>query len=347
MTQKGEYDVEKIIQLHRKIVPEFIDILEERYNILRNIYYAQPVGRRALAMMLGKGERTVRAQVDFLRNMGLVTFSQMGMSVTSDGSKVLKELDEYIRALHGFSRIEAEIAGKLGLQRVVIIPGDSSSDASVNRELGRATARILKDYVKEGMTIAISGGSTMASLAENIDFTVPSVRVVPARGGLGEKVEYQANTIAAVMADKLSGVYRQLYVPDGVSEEAMEVILAENASVREVAQIIKNADIVVQGIGRAENMAVRRGLDQAVIDKVLEQGAVGETLGQYCTLAGEIVFTTNSVGLMVGDLDNIQAVIAVAGGQEKAEAIVAVIRAGRPEVLVTDESAAKAIQALI
>ena len=339
--------MEKLIQLHRKMVPEFIDLLEERYNILRNIYYAQPIGRRALAAAVDKGERIVRAQVDFLRRNGMVSFSAMGMSVTDEGSEILTELDEYIRILHGLSRIENELAEKLGLKKVVIIPGDSSRDATVNSELGKAAAGLLKKYVKENMTIAVSGGATMANLAESIDFTVPSALVVPARGGLGEKVEYQATTIAAVMAEKLGGAYRQLYIPDGVSEEALEVILAENAGVREVAEIIKNADILVQGIGQSESMAVRRGLAKNLIAEVQARGAVGEALGQYCTLTGQIVFTTNSVGLMFGDLDNICDVIAVAGGHEKAQAIVAVIRAGRQDVLVTDEGAARAIQTLL
>jgi central glycolytic genes regulator len=46
-------------------------------------------------------------------------------------------------------------------------------------------------------------------------------------------------------------------------------------------------------------------------------------------------------------LADIGLVIAVAGGQSKAEAIIAVTNAGGQDVLVTDESAAKAIQSII
>jgi central glycolytic genes regulator len=46
-------------------------------------------------------------------------------------------------------------------------------------------------------------------------------------------------------------------------------------------------------------------------------------------------------------LADIGLVIAVAGGQSKAEAIIAVTNAGGQDVLVTDEAAAKAIQSII
>ncbi|MGB9810105.1 MAG: sugar-binding transcriptional regulator, partial [Caldanaerobacter sp.] len=38
-----------IIALQQKIVPELIELLEKRYAIMRNIYFNQPIGRRALS----------------------------------------------------------------------------------------------------------------------------------------------------------------------------------------------------------------------------------------------------------------------------------------------------------
>ena len=42
--------------------------------------------------------------------------------------------------------------------------------------------------------------------------------VVPARGGVGEVVEYQANVIASVLAERLRGTYKMLHLPDGLSK---------------------------------------------------------------------------------------------------------------------------------
>lgn len=336
-----------IARLHRKIAPELISVVEDRYNILRHIQYCQPVGRRALSGMLNMGERIIRAQVEFLKTAGLVDFTPLGMTVTREGTAIMAEMAEYIRLMHGLTGLEDELAAKLGLKRVVIIPGDSSGDQAILRELGRAAASVLGQYLGNNMTIAVSGGTTMAVVAEAVHTSAPGVTVVPARGGLGEEVEYQANTVASVMAARLGGKYRMLHIPDGLSEEALEVILANDGNARAVADMIRQAHILVHGIGQAKAMAVRRNWNEQEISNIEDHGAVGEALGHYCTLAGKIVHTTNSVGLRLDELDRIGLVVAVAGGRDKAEAIVAVTSAGGHSVLVTDEAAARSIQTII
>jgi len=338
----------KIAQLHRKIAPELIALIEERYDILRHIQYAEPVGRRALAFILEKGERSVRAQVEFLKNAGLVDFSPMGMTLTPEGKLMQSDLAEYIKVLHGLTMLEVELSEKLGIGQVIIIPGDSETDKMVLRELGRATANVLDQYLQDNnMIVAVSGGTVMANVAEAIHFSRPSITVVPARGGLGEQVEYQANTIAATMATKLGGKYRMLHVPDGVSEEMISAMLVDNSNLVSVVEMIKQANVLIHGIGQARKMAIRRGGDEEFVTALINSGAVGEALGHYCTLTGENVYTTSSVGLQLDNLADVGLVIAVAGGGHKAEAIVAVTSNRGQDVLITDESAARAIQSII
>ena len=219
--------VEKATELHRKIAPELVAAIEERYTILRHIRYAQPIGRRALATMLDASERTVRTHIDFLKTAGLIEFSPLGMAITDEGVALLDDLGCYVRVLSGLSELEEELADGLGLRQVIVIRGDSDVDIAVKRELGRAAAGLLGQFLGNNMIIAVSGGSMMAQVAESVGINMPTTTVVPARGGLGERVEYQANTIAAVMATKLGGKYRMLHIPDGVGEEALEVVLRE------------------------------------------------------------------------------------------------------------------------
>jgi central glycolytic genes regulator len=49
---------------------------------------------------------------------------------------------------------------------------------------------------------------------------------------------------------------------------------------------------------------------------------------------------TNNAGLMMQDLPQIGTVVGVAGGKSKAKAILAVSRATRQDILITDEAAA-------
>ena len=164
---------------------------------------------------------------------------------------------------------------------------------------------------------------------------------------MGDNVELQANTIATVLAQRLGASYRQLYVPDSVSEEILNSILAEDIGVKSVVDIIKQADILVHGVGQASVMARHRRLPPEFIKKLLDDGAVGEAFGQYCAflaepcaLDGRQIYMTNNAGLMLQDLPKIGTVIGVAGGRSKAAAILSVIRASRQDILITDEAAA-------
>jgi len=334
--------MDSIINLQKKIVPELTDLLVLRYQILRQVSHEHPIGRRALSARLGLSERVLRAQVDFLKKSGLLYFSASGMTVTDEGANILRELADYVRKLQGISYLEKQLSDNLNIGRVVILPGDSDQEKVVKREIGRTAARILSKLLSDGKEhiVAVSGGTTMAAMAANISGSHPSTVVVPARGGLGDNVELQANTIATVLAQKLGASYRQLYVPDSVSEDILNSILKEDIGVRSVVDIIKKADILVHGMGQAKVMARHRRLSQDIMSKLEQDGAVGEAFGQYCALDGKQVFMTNNAGLMLQDLQHIGVIIGIAGGKSKAAAILSIIRASRQDILVTDEAAA-------
>lgn len=335
-----------MIQLQRKIAPELVQQIEDRYNILKHIQHAQPIGRRALSALLKLSERVVRSDVEFLKNAGLIDFSAVGMRITKDGQRILTELADYVGALHGLAVLEQSLEEALSLSRVIVVPGDSEKDPAVFSELGRTAARILTESLEDNMVVAVSGGSTMADLVSKVNQSFSGITVVPARGGLGEQVHFQANLVAAVLAAKLGGNYRLIHVADNLSEEALEAVLSSDKATVSVVDLMKRADILVHGIGRAETMAKRRELPQDVID-IITEDCVGETLGHYFDVSGQCRHVTNSVGLRLNDLEQIGKVIAVAGGRAKAEAILSVVRAGKQDILILDEAAAQSIQSII
>ena len=141
-----------------------------------------------------------------------------------------------------------------------------------------------------------------------------------ARGGLGDNVELQAIRL------QLSWRKARSILPSALcsrlcSEDILNSILKEDIGVRAVVDIIKQADILVHGVGRASVMARHRRLGSEVIAKLEADGAVGEAFGQYCALDGRQVYMTNNAGLMLQDLQHIGTIIGIAGGKSKAAAI--------------------------
>ena len=339
--------MDKLISLQQRIAPELTAAIERRYSILRQACFLGPIGRRSLAATLGMQERAVRNELDFLRRGELILATSQGMSITDEGRKIMGDLEDYVRKLRGLSQLEGQLASWLELERVVIVPGDSDQDESVKGELGRAAASYLEKILSPGLVCAVTGGTTMTDVATAFGsfHLQKEVLVVPARGGLGEEVEKQANTVAAAMAKGIGGSYRLLHVPDDLGERALESI-RHDPKIEELLAQIKAADLVVHGIGTAQEMAKRRGLSQEQTEFLQSRGAVGEAFGYYFNQKGKIVYTTSSIGLRYEDLASIDKVVAVGGGRSKAAAALAVLSNQYQHVLITDEGAARGMVAL-
>ena len=191
---KGVLKLQEILKLQKKIVPELIEVLEKRYNILRTIFLNQPIGRRVLANELLLSERVVRTEVSFLKGQGLIQINTAGMNVTSAGEEIVDKLSEFIHEVRGLSEIEKGIKTALNLKDVIVVPGDINVNQSVLKDIGKAASNYLRKIIKANSIIALTGGTSVKEVVEAFGSirNVPNVLVVPARGGLGRNVETQA-----------------------------------------------------------------------------------------------------------------------------------------------------------
>ena len=338
----------ELLKLQQKIVPELMGLLEKRYNILRTIQYNQPVGRRILANHLGLGERVVRSEISFLKDQNLIHIGIPGMTVTAEGDEIIEKLKDFIRDIKGLNQIEDFIKENLNIQKVIIVPGDVEEDETVMNELGKTAAKYLESIIKDNSIIAVTGGKTIKVVIDNLH-NRPHFKnsiVVPARGGMGKRVEIEANTLAEKFANKIGATYKLLHLPENLSDLAFSTILNEK-SVKEVRDILHNANFIIYGIGRADEMSRRRGIVQDQIEYIIEKGAVGEAFGYYFNGDGDVVYSTPSIGLTVDEVKNAQYLLAIAGEKSKAEAIVATEKNNIKGVLVTDEGTAREMVKLL
>jgi central glycolytic genes regulator len=343
--------VRTILELQKKLAPDMIDVLQKRYTILRHIRYTGASGRRKLAEGLQMTERVLRAEIDFLKSQGLLVMDANGTSISEAGVTLLDEMMPMVKEWFGLLELEERIAKRYELRQVIVVPGDADHDIVTKRELGKAGATALTKAVAasvleevEPLIVAITGGSTLVSVAEHLTPSphLRGVLFVPARGGLGESMELQSGTIAASMAKRTGGGYRLMHVPEDIGEEAVHSLLSE-PNIREVSEIVRRAQIAVHGIGDALEMARRRRVAEPIVEKLKDGGAVAESFGYYYDRDGHVVHRTPTIGLRLEDIERTHTVIAVAGGATKAEAIAALLHHGQEDILILDEAAARKI----
>ncbi|MGE8206594.1 sugar-binding transcriptional regulator [Heyndrickxia sp. NPDC080065] len=338
-----------LIEVQKKLLPDMLSVMQKRYQILRSIHFMEPVGRRTLAHALGLSERVLRSEVEFLNEQKLIIIKSSGMTVSQQGLSVLRGLESMMREISGINEMEERLKKILNLQEVVIVSGDSDETPWVKQELGRACEKRIRKRLVDENIIAVAGGTTMAAVADMLtsEFIGDTNTVfVPARGGIGEDVKNEANSVCARMAENTGAKHRVLYVPDQVSKEVYQSFIKEPI-IKEVLNLIKNANMVLHGIGDANVMAKRRKTKDEDMKIITSGSAVGEAFGYYFNEAGDVVHKVPTVGLQLSDLASIEHVLAVAGGSSKAKAIKAVMKsATKSTVLITDEGAAKKILGL-
>jgi len=333
-----------LLELQLKLAPDVLEIMQRRYKVLQHISLMQPIGRRNLSQSLNWTERTLRAEVDFLKLQGLVEVETIGMRLTDEGFKILHEVSPYIKKIFGLSELEQRLQSKFQLPRVIVVGGDADQDELVKKEMGRAAANLLRQIIKEDDIVAITGGSTLVEVANMMPEhpQLNSVLFVPARGGVGENHEYQANTIVSQMAKKTGGKYQLFYVPDILSDETYKSLMNES-HIQDSLKLILSARILIHGIGNAKTMAMKRRVPEKTLISLEEHNAVGEAFGYYFAEGGKIVYKMNTIGIRLEDLENIPNIISVAGGKSKANAIIAALKHNYGQTLITDEGAAKEI----
>ena len=332
------------LKLQKIIVPEMVKLLEKRYNILRTIHYNQPIGRRVLASSLGLGERIVRTEINFLKSQNLIQITTPGMYVTPEGENILDMLKEFIHDIKGLAYVELSLKELLNLKEVIVVPGEISDDTDVSKELGKAAANYIKSILKNNHVLALTGGSTIRDVVDHFPKiqNLHDILIVPARGGMGKNVETQANTLAGELAKKVNGSYKMLHIPANAISEVVET-LSKQKDVKEIINYINNADILLYGIGRADKMAAKRGLSDEMINDLLDLGAMGEALGFYFDKNSKVISIMPNLGIDINKIRNIKNQVAVAGGKDKAKAIMSAISNNENVVLVVDEGAAKEI----
>ena len=343
-TRRGQ-NMEDYIKALNKIIPKELEVFRRRYSILKGIHLFQPIGRRALSDKIDLSEKMVRTETEFLKKENCIKSSGVGMELLDKGNQLLEDLGPFVKMMDGLVTVEEKVKQILGCKEVFIVPGNADEDEEAGHNIGHKAADVLLQKIEPNDVIALTGGSTVQGVIEELsstDIHIKNVTVVPARGSLGRNVAYQANTLVAMLGDKINCPYYLLNIPDNLSQKALESVREEPEIQAALEQLLK-ANILVYGIGNAFKMAKRRNLSKVVVDELRRKNATAEALGYYFDNEGHIIYTSRSIGISVEQMTELKYPIAVAGGYSKSDAILSVRDILSKGCVIMDEGAARGI----
>jgi DNA-binding transcriptional regulator LsrR (DeoR family) len=116
----------------------------------------------------------------------------------------------------------------------------------------------------------------------------------------------------------------------------------------------RTSDVAVLGVGQygmdSSNLFLQRaGASDDEIREAVELGAVGQISGRFYDREGkqlDLAINRRIISVDLDDLREIETVVAVASGSNKAGAVAAAIRGGLINVLIVDSSLGQSLEAV-
>ena len=250
--------------------------------------------------------------------------------------------------------LEQELVARWSLKSALVTPTVTDSPNTTLAQVGTVAGNLLLETVRDGDTIAISGGKAVRAMIENLapDRTL-DINVVPMTGGVQGKHYTDVNHVATLLAEKkLGGRATLIHAPLFAETPDERDMLMSVRSVRDVFDAARKASIALVGIGSVadEQSTYYEALPMAEGARLAlaESDVRGEFLGHLIDTDGrvsDIEFNSRLVALPPGEAARIPTTVGVVSGAEKIEPIRAVLAGKYINALVLDEEAAAGVLA--
>lgn len=301
-------------------------------------YYEQELTQSAISKRLRISRQKVQRLLKQAKDQGIVQVT--------------------IRPVIGaFPELERQLEERFGLQEAVIIETTNFEDQFVvAREVGAGAADYLTRAIKPKDSIVVSWGGSLLGMVNALYGSfqrsdLDGIKVIQGLGGLGDpNKEVHAADLTRRLAQVFGGEAVLLPTPGVAGTRKARDTYFQDPFVRNILEQAQSANMAVMGIGapRLDSILMREGRIVTVedLESLKENGAVGDINLRFFDENGKIVkssFDQRVIGLTLEDIQRIERVVGVAGGQAKVSAIRGALAGKLVNVLVTDQITAQRV----
>lgn len=284
-------------------------------------YYIENYTQQNISHLLGVSRSKVVALLERARRTGVIQFN-----VQQNSERRMET--------------EQELIDRFGLRDVFIVPG-AETLANPNESIAQAAAMYILRRAADNAFINMGYGDTTSRILNHLATAAQQpLNVVSLTGGVNC---YLPNTNSNVFNARLYLIPSPLLLSDAALRDS----LRQEPDVEEIFRMIPLSSMSVVGIGSMNSRAtiLKNGiLNNNDFTFLKMQGAVGDVLSHFLDKNGELVAPDLEKRLMSTPMEQLKTldnVIGAAGGPDKAEAILAALRGGYLDVLITDADTAR------
>ena len=233
--------------------------------------------------------------------------------------------------------VERELITQFGLKDAFVVPSPIN-EQDINESVAQAAAMYIHERLDKSGYINMGYGDTSSRILNHLaNICEFPVNVVSLTGGVNY---YLPNTRSSIFNAKLYLTPAPLLMASEDIVKAME----QEPSVRQIRHMATLAQMSIVGIGGVDSNATlltNGTLNHSDVLLLSMQGAVGDMLCHF--IDGNVIQSSLERRLMSTSLEQLKEMnnsIGVAGGNTKAEAILAALKGKYLDVLITDETTA-------
>ncbi len=242
-----------------------------------------------------------------------------------------------------FASLEKELENRWDLREVIITPTEKNEN--LKRLLAEAAAYYLIRILKDNDTVGVSWGTTLAHIPKYIENETRDAMFAPLVGGVGQsRLDIHSNQIVLNLAKAFDGKWRLLHAPAIVDSEKVKDSLISDTNISKSLKVASNSNVALIGIGAplAPNSTILETgyYTDMVLNDLKKAGAVSDLCSTFIDANGnvcDVELNQRVIGISTENLKQIPVIVAIAGGVDKHEAILAALKGHYFNVLITDE----------
>lgn len=250
-----------------------------------------------------------------------------------------------------FLSLEQALEKKYGIRQAIVVDVDETAPAGqIKHAIGSAAAHYVETRLRPDDLVGISSwSSTIRAMVDELHpQSIKARGVIQLLGGVGPNGNVQATILTQNLAAQLdcpAWLLPSQSIEHSVEERAK---LVASEDVAEVVNKFAEVDVAILGIGELEPSQLLKNsgnyYGEAMLKTLAERGAVGDICLHYFNAQGEPVLSKDEDPVIGMELSQVRAcphVVALAGGNDKANAIRGALHGGYIDVLITDYPTAR------
>lgn len=252
-----------------------------------------------------------------------------------------------------FVSLEKALEQQYGIRQAIVVDvGDNPNSAQIKHAIGSAAAHYVETRLRPEDIVGISSwSSTIRCMVDEMHpQNIRARGVIQLLGGVGPNGNVQATILTQQLAAHLD--CPAWLLPSQSIERSVEEKkrLLESPEVADAVSRFAQVDVAIVGIGDLEPSQLLKNsgnyYDEEMLKLLAKRGAVGDICLHYYDAQGKPVLSREEdpvIGMELQQIRDCKHVIALAGGEEKRNAIHGALVGNYIDVLITDYPTARSL----